>query len=72
MGHKKLLWIGVGGSVVAALCCFTPILMFALASIGIASVGAWLDGGLITALALFLALIGFALWKRSNQTSSQR
>jgi hypothetical protein len=46
--------------------------MIALASIGIASVGAWLDGGLITALALFLALIGFALWKRSNQTSSQR
>lgn len=69
MDPRKLLWIGIGGSVVAVLCCFTPILMIGLGAIGITAVGAWLDAGLMTALAVFLSLTGFALWKRRSQPS---
>jgi mercuric ion transport protein len=60
---RKLLWVGIGGSTIAVLCCATPIMMIALAAIGVAAVGAWLDAALAAALAGFLALTGFALWK---------
>lgn len=64
MNQNKLLRIGVAGTVVAALCCFTPILVILLGTIGLASLVGYLDYVLFPALASFLALTIYALWRR--------
>lgn len=58
-----MLWTGVAGSVLAALCCFTPLLVVGLGALGLSTALAWLDIVLLPLLALFLALTGFALWR---------
>ena len=63
---KKMLTTGIVGSVVAALCCFTPILVVLFSALGLAAWVGWLDYVLFPALAFFLALTGYALWKRST------
>lgn len=64
MNQNNLLRIGVVGTVVAALCCFTPILVILLGTIGLASLVGYLDYVLFPALAFFLALTIYALWRR--------
>lgn len=66
MENGKLLRIGVIGAGIAALCCFTPILVIALAAIGLSALVGWLDFVLLPALALFLGMAGYALWRRRS------
>ena len=63
MNDKFLFRTGITGTVVAALCCFTPLLVVTLSALGIAAV-AWLDLVLFPALAFFLVLTFFALRRR--------
>ena len=62
-GPRECLWIGGSGATVAAACCFTPLLAFALASLGLGWVTAYLDWFLLPLLALCLALLGAGLWR---------
>jgi len=64
MNQNNLLRTGVVGTVVAALCCFTPVLVILLGTIGLASLVGYLDYVLFPALAFFLALTIYALWRR--------
>ena len=64
MKHRTLLRIGIAGSVVAALCCFTPVLVILFGAVGLSAALGWLDYVLLPALVFFLALTGYALWKR--------
>lgn len=66
----KLLLTGVIGSIVAALCCFTPILAVVLPGIGLGGLMAYVynDFVLLPMLALFLIMIGVALWRRKKST----
>lgn len=66
----RLLQIGVIGSIIAALCCFTPVLVILLGAVGLSALTGYLDLVLLPALAFFLALTGYALWKRSRAKSS--
>jgi mercuric ion transport protein len=66
MSEKSLLRVGIIGSVVAALCCFTPVLVVLLAAVGVSAAIGWLDYVLLPALAAFLGLTVFALWKRRS------
>ncbi len=61
MNDKTLLRTGIVGSVVAAICCVTPILVVAVSAIGLAAVVGWLDYVLFPALAFFLGLTAYAL-----------
>lgn len=70
MNPNKLLIVGVTGSVIAALCCFTPILVILLGTIGLASLVGYLDYVLFPALAFFLALTIYALWRRQPTDDS--
>lgn len=70
MNPDNLLKTGVTGSVIAALCCFTPVLVILLGAIGLASVVGYLDYVLFPALALFLALTFYALWRRQQSQGS--
>jgi len=63
MTDRGLLKTGLTGSAVAALCCFTPVLVLGLGAIGLAALTPWLDIVLLPLLVLFLLLTGIALWR---------
>jgi mercuric ion transport protein len=59
-----LLRTGIVGSVIAALCCFTPVLVILLGAVGLSALIGWLDVVLLPALAVFLGIAAYALWRR--------
>ncbi|PWJ22163.1 mercury resistance system transport protein MerF [Jannaschia seohaensis] len=59
-----MLKTGLLGLAVTAICCFTPILPFALGAIGFGAAIAWLDWVLLPALAGFAGLTAWALIRR--------
>jgi hypothetical protein len=61
---NRLLKIGVVGTVVAVLCCFTPVLFPLLGAVGLAAATGYLDHVLLPAMAIFAGLTGYALWRR--------
>ncbi len=61
MANRKLFGVGIGGAVVAAICCFTPALAILLGALGLAAWLAWLDYVLVPLLVVFLGLTGYAL-----------
>jgi mercuric ion transport protein len=64
MSDRKLLGIGLAGSALAAVCCFTPALVLLLAAVGLSAWLAWLDYALFPVLVLFLGLTAYALVRR--------
>ena len=69
---NKLLTLGLVGSVLAALCCVTPLLPIVLGGLGLTGLLAVIynDVVLLPVLAGFLTLTGYALWRKRNQTRS--
>lgn len=61
MRRKNLLALGIVGTVVTAICCFTPLLVVLLAAVGLSAWLAWLDPVLIPLLVVFMAITAFAL-----------
>ncbi len=66
MDDRKLLTTGIIGTVVAALCCFTPLLVVLLGALGLSALVGWLDVVLLPALAVFLGITIYALWRRQK------
>ena len=64
--NKTLLKTGVIGTVLAALCCFTPLLVVLLGAVGLSAVVGYLDLVLLPALALFVGVTFYALWKKQQ------
>ena len=64
MNNNKLLRYGLFGTAVAALSCFTPILVILLGAVGFSAATGWLDYVLFPALGLFIGLTIYAIWKR--------
>jgi mercuric ion transport protein len=64
----KCLKVGSWGAVVAAICCFTPVLVVGLSVVGLGILIPYLDYLLLPALGLFLLLIVFGLWQRKQQS----
>lgn len=62
---SKLLALGLGGTVLAALCCFTPLLPIVLTSLGLTGLLGLLynDAVLLPVLAGFLIITGVAVWR---------
>jgi len=63
---SKLLTTGIVGTVVSALCCFTPILVVSLGALGLSSLVGWLDLILIPAFLFFIGLTVYALYVRNK------
>lgn len=61
---KRLLVVGGIGSVLTALCCFTPILAILLAAIGLGAAVGYLDYVLLPVLAMFAGMIAIALLRK--------
>ncbi len=67
--NKPLFKVGIIGSVIAALCCFTPILVILFGALGISALVGYLDYVLFPLLGLFLLVIVVALvTKRGSAT----
>lgn len=64
MKDATIVKTGVVGSVIAAICCFTPVLVIALGAIGLSAWLSWIDYVLLPALALFLGITAYGLWRR--------
>ena len=64
MDNKTLLKTGVAGSVVAALCCATPVLVILFGVVGLSAWVGWLDYVLIPALLVFIGITIYALGRR--------
>lgn len=63
----KLLTIGITGTIIAALCCFTPILVLLLGAIGFGALTGYLDYILLPALVIFVLLTAYGLFKLRNR-----
>ncbi len=73
MNDEKLLRSGVTGTVIAMLCCFTPVLVILLGFVGLSAIIGGLDYVLFPILFASLGLIGYALYLRSgNRGPSQK
>jgi mercuric ion transport protein len=64
VNDRKLLGIGLGGSVLAAACCFTTIPALLLGAIGLSAWLVWLDYIVFPALVLSLGIAAYALMRR--------
>ena len=62
-----LLRMGVIGTVIVALCCFTPVLVVLLGVVGLSALTGWLDLVLLPALAVFVGLTVYAVWRRRRR-----
>lgn len=68
MNDRKLLRTGIIGTVVTAVCCFTPALVILLGVAGLSAWLGWLDYVLFPALALFIGITIYAYvrWSRAR------
>ncbi len=67
MNDRRLLRTGIIGTVVAALCCFTPILVVLFGVVGLSALVGYLDYVLFPALAIFIGVTVYALWRRRQR-----
>tara|TARA_R110000764_G_scaffold228906_1_gene319623 strand:+ start:118 stop:354 length:237 start_codon:yes stop_codon:yes gene_type:complete len=65
---RALLGIGIIGTLITALCCFTPILLIILGIVGLSALTGYLDYVLLPALGAFILLTLYALWRRKSLT----
>ena len=66
MNERTLLGAGIAGSVIAALCCFTPLLVVGLGIVGLSAAVGWLDFVLFPTLAFFIGLTIYAVHRRQK------
>ncbi len=62
--NETLLKTGIVGTVLAALCCFTPLLVVLLGAVGLSALVGYLDLVLLPALAIFVGITLYAVWKK--------
>lgn len=65
-----LLKVGIIGTIIVALCCFTPILVILFGAIGLAAIVGYLDIVLFPALGIFILLTIYALWRKNARGAS--
>jgi len=69
MDDRPLLKTGIIGSAIAALCCFTPVLLVLLGVVGLSAWAGWLDYVLFPALAVFVGITIYAFARRRAQAA---
>lgn len=68
---KKRMHAAIGGTIIVALCCFTPILVLIFGAIGLSAFSPYLDYVLLPALALMIVFtfLSYRKWKRASAES---
>ena len=64
---KRKFFAAAGGTVFAALCCFTPMLVWTLAAVGVSAFTPYLDFVLFPAMAIFgtITVLSWRRWRAS-------
>jgi mercuric ion transport protein len=70
---KRTFYAAVAGTVLVALCCFTPILVITLAAVGMSAFTPYLDYILLPALMMMIVLVfvSYGRWKRACRSSAK-
>jgi len=63
MKDATLVRTGIIGAVVAALCCFTSVLVVLLGAVGLSALTGYLDVVLIPALVFLVGLTAYAVYR---------
>lgn len=63
MNNRTLCGTGVAGTVIAAVCCFTPALVVILSALGLAAWLRWADYVLFPALAISLVVSIYGFYR---------
>ena len=66
---KTLVRASIFGTIVLALCCFTPILVVLLGVVGMSALTGYVDYVLLPALAVFIGLTIYAI-RRKRQADA--
>lgn len=66
MTNKSLLKTGIIGTLIAALCCFTPLLVITLTAVGLSAIVGGVDYVLFPVMFASLGLIAYALYLQSG------
>jgi len=61
---NRLLKVGLIGSVIAAVCCFTPVLVIGLSAVGFGILIGYLDFVLLPVLVIFIGITVYAMTRR--------
>lgn len=67
MTPRTWFYASVAGTVAIALCCFTPVLVIALAAVGLGALTGYLDFVLLPALAI-LIVVTWVSYRRYART----
>ncbi|MEW6683243.1 MAG: mercury resistance system transport protein MerF [Nitrospirota bacterium] len=67
---SRLLKTGAVGSTIAAVCCFTPILVVLLGALGLGAIAGYLDYVLLPVLGLCLAILAYGLYLRRRERAA--
>ncbi len=70
MNTSTLLKTGIIGTIVAALCCFTPVLMILFGVLGLSAWVGYLDVVLLPALAIFVLITVYALVTQTKENKA--
>ena len=69
MDNRNLIRFGVVGTAIAALCCFTPVLVVLVSVVGLSAIVGYLDYILLPALIFFIGLTVYATWRRQARST---
>ncbi len=64
--NNRLLKVGIIGTITAALCCFTPILVVLLGVVGLSALTGYLDYVLLPALCIFVIIMIYAFVQKQR------
>ncbi len=67
MNDQNLLKTGSIGTAIAAICCFTPVLVILFGFAGLSAFVGWLDYGLFPILFASMGLVAYALYLRAGR-----
>ena len=66
---KKSIYAALSGTVLVAICCFTPILVVLLGTVGLSALTPYLDIVLLPALFIMIVLtiLSYLRWRKSAE-----
>lgn len=62
--------VGVGGGIIAAACCFTPLLVVTFAAVGVSAWLGWADYVVMSALGIFVLIASYGFYAQRKASTA--
>ncbi len=71
---KKGIYAAIAGTILVALCCFTPILVVTLGAVGFSAFTPYLDSVLLPAMVIFIVLTvsSYRRWEKARKVREKQ